>query len=68
MIFQGSVEVTQQTIYSELYRAFRTNENFLELLELMRTFLELLGISVFNNYNGNFFRTFENFSYNNIFI
>ena len=47
---------TQQTIYSELFRTIGTIENF----------LELFGTLVLNNYNGNFFRTFENFSSNNI--
>ena len=48
--------ITQQTIYSELFRTIGTIENF----------LELFGTLILNNYNGNFFRTFENFSSNNI--
>ena len=48
--------LSQQTIYSELFRTIGTIENF----------LELFGTLVLNNYNGNFFRTFENFSSNNI--
>ena len=56
MIIFNIQTITQQTIYSELFRTIGTIENF----------LELFGTLVLNNYNGNFFRTFENFSSNNI--